>query len=196
MAQFGVSRTVLREAMKTLSGKGLLDAKARIGTRVRERAEWNLFDADVLIWHAGAGFDATFIVHLGEMRLALEPAAATLAAARHTPEQLEEIYRCVERMGAPEVSQRGFVDADLDFHLAVAAAAANPFFRSVSTLIEVALVASLTRSWPGEEAAGHGAFGRRPSGHRRRHRRRRRRDGRRGDAPRDQRGHRALDRGR
>ena len=44
MERFGVSRTVLREAMKTLAGKGLIQAKARIGTRVRDRSDWNLFD--------------------------------------------------------------------------------------------------------------------------------------------------------
>jgi DNA-binding FadR family transcriptional regulator len=154
MAQFGVSRTVLREAMKTLSGKGLLHAKAHIGTRVRARATWNLFDADVLIWHAEVGFDAAFLVALNEMRLALEPEAAALAAGRRTPEQLEALYGWVDRMGAEGVSPRQFVEADLEFHLAVATAAGNPFLRSISTLIEVALVAALTRSSPVDEPGG------------------------------------------
>jgi hypothetical protein len=80
MERVGVSRTVLRVAMKTLSGIGLVQAKARLGTRVRPRSDWNLFDADVLIWHARNGFDAEFLTYLGEMRLALEPEAAALAA--------------------------------------------------------------------------------------------------------------------
>ena len=155
MERFGVSRTVLREAMKTLSGKGLIQAKARIGTRVRPRSDWNLFDADVLIWHARNGFDADFLTYLGEMRLALEPEAAALAAQRRTPLQLQHLYSWVEKMGADDVSAAEFVRADLNFHLAVAGAAANPFLRSISTLIEVALVAMLTISSPIEDPTEH-----------------------------------------
>lgn len=142
--RYGVSRTVVREALKTLSAKGLLQAKARIGTRVQEREHWNLFDPDVLIWHARIGFSTEFIRHLGEMRLALEPEAAALAAVRRTPEQLDLIREWARRMGDPN----DFVEADLHFHLAVAAAAGNPFFISISTLIEVALIAMLSGSSP------------------------------------------------
>jgi len=148
LAQFGVSRTVLREAVKLLAGKGLLQATARIGTRVRDRRDWNLFDPDVLIWHAEAGFDITFITHVGEMRLAMEPEAAALAAQRRTARQIEEIFEWLGGMGEPGISQREFVHADLNFHLAIAEAAGNPFMRSIGTLIEVALVAALSRSSP------------------------------------------------
>jgi DNA-binding FadR family transcriptional regulator len=148
LAKFRVSRTVLREAVKVLAGKGLLQSKARVGTRVRNRRDWNLFDADVLIWHAEAGFDSAFHIHVGEMRLAMEPEAAALASQRRTPAQLEEIFGWLGRMSEAGISNREFVDADLSFHLAVAEAAANPFMRSISTLIEVALVAALSRSSP------------------------------------------------
>jgi DNA-binding FadR family transcriptional regulator len=148
--RYRVSRTVLREALKTLSAKGLLQAKARIGTRVRERADWNLFDPDVLVWHARNGFAPEFLTHLGEMRMALEPEAAAFAATRRTPEQLEEMQSWVAKMGDPSISQPDFVQADLGLHLAIAAAANNPFFLSISTLIEVALVAMLTISSPVE----------------------------------------------
>jgi DNA-binding FadR family transcriptional regulator len=150
LERYGVSRTVLREALKTLSAKGLLQAKARIGTRVRPRDSWNLFDPDVLIWHARLGFTPDFLGHLGEMRMALEPEAAALAATRHTPEQLEAIWQQVYRMGASDIAPQEFVQADLGLHLAIAEAANNPFFQSISTLIEVALVAMLTVSSPAE----------------------------------------------
>jgi len=150
--RYGVSRTVLREALKTLSAKGLVQAKARIGTRVRERADWNFFDPDVLIWHARNGFTPEFLSHLGEMRLALESEAASLAAIRRTPAQLEAIWGHVYRMSVPEIAPQEFVRADLGLHLAIAEAAGNPFFLSISTLIEVALVAMLTVSSPVENA--------------------------------------------
>src|SRR3569833_2056978 len=142
--RYRVSRTVLREALKTLSAKGLVQAKARIGTRVRERSDWNLFDPEVLVWHARTGFAPEFLEHLGEMRMALEPEAAALAATRRTPEQLAMIWQWLDRMANPKVAPQDFVHADLSFHIAIAEAADNPFFRSISTLIEVAVVAMLT----------------------------------------------------
>lgn len=151
MLRFKVSRTVLREAMKTLAGKGLIQAKARIGTRVRDRADWNLFDRDVLLWHAETGLDAAFVDHLHEIRMALEPEAAALAAQRRSPEQLEGLYAFVDGMAAESERPGAFVASDLSFHLAVAAAAGNPFLRSISTIIEVALTAVLTISSPADD---------------------------------------------
>jgi DNA-binding FadR family transcriptional regulator len=151
MLRFKVSRTVLREAMKTLAGKGLIQAKARIGTRVRDRADWNLFDRDVLLWHAEQGLEAAFVDHLHEIRMVLEPEAAALAAQRRLPEQLEGLYGWVDAMAAEAERPGSFVSADLNFHLAVAAAAGNPFLRSISTIIEVALTAVLTISSPADD---------------------------------------------
>ncbi len=151
LTKYRVSRTVLREALKTLSAKGLVQARARVGTRVQPRGTWNLFDPDVLVWHAEAGFRPEFLAHLAEIRMALEPEAAALAALRRTPTNLDTINGWAERMAKPKISPADFVRADLGFHLAVADAAANPFFISISTLIEVVLVAMLTISSPADE---------------------------------------------
>jgi DNA-binding FadR family transcriptional regulator len=151
LTKYRVSRTVLREALKTLSAKGLVQARARVGTRVQPRGAWNLFDPDVLMWHAEAGFRPEFLAHLAEIRMALEPEAAALAARRTTPESIQAINEWAERMAKPKITLDEFVKADLGFHLAVANAAANPFFTSISTLIEVVLVAMLTISSPAEE---------------------------------------------
>jgi len=154
MREFRVSRTVLREALKTLSGKGLLQAKSRIGTRVRWRSAWQLFDSDVLRWHAKAGFDANFLAALGEVRLIFEVEGAALAARRRKPEQLAALHDWVDRMAAAGTSRRDFVDADLRLHLAIAEMAGNPFLPALSSLIEVALVAALTKSSPVDEVGG------------------------------------------
>jgi DNA-binding FadR family transcriptional regulator len=151
LAKYRVSRTVLREALKTLSAKGMVKAKARVGTRITPRDSWNLFDPDVLLWHAGAGFQPEFLSHLAEVRMALEPEAAALAAQRRTADGLAKINDWAERMSRPSISRADFVKADLGFHLAVAEAAANPFFISISTLVEVVLVAMLTISSPAED---------------------------------------------
>lgn len=77
--RFGVSRTVLREAAKTLTAKGLPGTRSRVGTRVRPRDAWNMLDADVLRWHVEGGAGRAFFADLSEMRLAIEPLAAGLA---------------------------------------------------------------------------------------------------------------------
>ncbi len=164
LERYGVSRTVLREALKTLSAKGLVQARARVGTRVRPRSAWNLFDPDVLNWHAESGLRPEFLGHLAEVRMALEPEAAALAALRRTPEELQTIEGWFERMADPDISPEEFVTADLGFHLAIAAAASNPFFISISALIEVVLVAMLRISSPADDperlAASVGQHGR------------------------------------
>ena len=98
IAMFGVSRPVLRESVKTLVAKGLLSTKARVGTVVRERGAWNMFDADVLAWHLDAGIDKRFLADLAEIRLAVEPRAAALAAVRRSEADLAELQRSMDRM--------------------------------------------------------------------------------------------------
>ncbi|MFC3219630.1 FadR/GntR family transcriptional regulator [Tianweitania populi] len=145
--RFDVSRTVLREAMKTLTAKGLVVAKARIGTRVTERSTWNLFDGDVLIWHLESGIDPEFIGNLAEMRLSFEPFAADLAAKRASPSEISRLYACVEAMETADAMD-SFAFADLDFHLTLLDISKNPFMFSVGSLIEAALVTSFRLSSP------------------------------------------------
>jgi DNA-binding FadR family transcriptional regulator len=156
LQQFRVSRTVLREALKSLAAKGLIQPKAKIGTRVLKRAHWNLFDPDILVWHFETGASPEFLSSLLEMRLALEPEAAGLAAFRRSEEQLERLYDCVGKMDGAEQSAADFVNSDLQFHIAIADASGNPFMRSISTLIEVALVTTFTISSPIPNPERHG----------------------------------------
>lgn len=145
--RFGVSRTVLREALKTLAAKGMIEARARIGTRVLPRNRWNLFDADVLAWHFELGPEITFLRSLAEVRIGIEIEGAALAAERGTAEQAETMIHWVDRMAEAE-TPADFARYDLEFHKAVAEASGNPFMASISALVEMALTAAFTISSP------------------------------------------------
>ncbi|MBC9032026.1 FadR family transcriptional regulator [Sphingomonas sp. JC676] len=153
--RFGVSRTVLREVLKTLTAKGLIVSKTRVGTTVLDSSHWNFFDADVLSWKVGQSFDAGFRRDLTEVRLALEPAAAFVAAERRSAEDLAELRRCIAEMRAATSSAREFAEADLDFHRAVGRASGNVLMQSMSAVVETALVASFTLSSPVREEDEH-----------------------------------------
>lgn len=148
LARFGVSRTVLREAMKTLTAKRLIEPKARVGTRVLPRDSWNFFDPDVLGWRCDAGIDHAFIDYIAEMRNALEPAAAAAAAVRATSDDIVALYAIAARFDDLSHTPETIAKVDLEFHLAVARMSGNPFMRSASALIEAALAISFQLSSP------------------------------------------------
>ena len=153
--RFQVSRTVIREVMKTLAAKGFVISKTRVGTRVRERVYWNYFDADVLAWRVRLGFDDGFMHCLIEVRRAIEPAAAALAAERRSSTHVARLRECVRQMGRNGHSRQSFAEADLDFHLVIGDATGNPMMRSVAGVIETALLASFMHSSPVDDPADH-----------------------------------------
>jgi DNA-binding FadR family transcriptional regulator len=153
--RFQVSRTVLREVMKTLTAKGFIASKTRIGTRVLDPGNWNYFDADVLAWRVGMGLDDEFRMSLTEVRRAIEPVAAGLAARRRTSADVLALRGHVAVMGRSHHTRQSFAEADLSFHLTVGAASGNPLIRSVGGVIEAALVASFSQSSPVDDANDH-----------------------------------------
>jgi DNA-binding FadR family transcriptional regulator len=148
MELFGVSRTALREAMKTLAAKGLIESKTRVGTKVLDRHNWNMFDADIIEWHLELGVDAQFLGWLFEIRQALEPLACATAALRRSPEQLDAMHTALQAMYGFEKSRQGFTKADLAFHQAILEASGNPFLQSIGSVIGAALATSFTISSP------------------------------------------------
>jgi DNA-binding FadR family transcriptional regulator len=133
-----VSRTALREAVKVLAAKGLLESRPRIGTRVRNRELWNLLDPDILAWRCATGADAEFLRHLTELREIIEPAAASLAAASRSPEQLVAIRKALKTMEASATIGE-WVEADLAFHTAILKATNNPLLMPLAAIIGSAL---------------------------------------------------------
>ncbi|WP_267550952.1 FadR/GntR family transcriptional regulator [Rhizobium rhizogenes] len=148
LLRFKVSRTVLRESMKTLAAKGLVVPRARVGTRVTEKIYWNMFDNDVLNWHFESGIDKEFLLHLYDIRMAFEPFAASLVAERASREDIDLLRRLAASMAAPHHTSDSLAVADLHFHLAITEASQNPFMRSLGGLIEAALVGMFRMSAP------------------------------------------------
>lgn len=96
--RYQVSKVVIRDAVKILVGKGMLDVRRGVGTRVRPRSEWVLLDNDVLAWHLSAPVNKDFLKQLMDIRLTFEPKAARWAAERATEEDLANIYAACLKM--------------------------------------------------------------------------------------------------
>jgi GntR family transcriptional regulator, transcriptional repressor for pyruvate dehydrogenase complex len=128
--QFGVSRTAVREAVKALREKGLVEAYPGRGTFITDGTSYAIrqsLDRMVKIGQTeGSGY-------LVEVREILEPEIAALAATRADDENLGAMREAVAVMDAARGDSDAFIEADLDFHLALAEAAANPL---ILTLID------------------------------------------------------------
>lgn len=136
----GASRTAVREALKMLSGKGLVSARPRLGASVRERQHWSMLDADVLRWMQDAPPDRALLLELAQLRLAIEPEAAASAAQRREPGSLARIAAALEAMeGDPAEA----LEADIDFHAELLRASGNRFFASQAAMIRSALSMSI-----------------------------------------------------
>lgn len=155
MLRFGVSRSVLREVLKTLAAKGLVVSKTKVGRKVRPHSDWNFFDADLLAWKVRSGLDSEFREHLSDMRRAVEPYAARLAARRRTAEDLARLRGAIVSMSNPQHSRKSFAEADLALHVALCEASGNPMMRSVAAVIEAALLAAFSESSPMESSEDH-----------------------------------------
>ncbi len=136
--QLEVSRTALREAMKVLSAKGLVESRTKVGTRVRDPHFWHQLDADVLAWRCALMPTADFVQKLVEMREIIEPSAAASAARRCTAEQLERLDAAYAAMDAAQTLD-AWAKADLSFHEAMLSATNNELMISLFSVIETAL---------------------------------------------------------
>lgn len=139
----GVSRSVTREAVKMLAAKGLVSARPRQGTAVRPTAHWNLFDPDVLRWLLERPFSIDLLRHFSQLRIAIEPEAAALAARFADHADRERIAAGLERMKAAEQGRDDTLEADIAFHVAMLAASRNPFYAQFRDVVETALRKSI-----------------------------------------------------
>lgn len=137
--RFSASRTVLREAVKMLTAKGLLGARPRQGTWVQPESNWNLLDPDILRWMLERKYSSTLLVQFNEVRLAIEPQAAALAAKSAGTEEKQAIHDAIERMRAADRGEDDPLESDIAFHVAVLRATCNPFYTNLTELTATAL---------------------------------------------------------
>lgn len=145
-AELAVSRTVVREALKTLSAKGMVVTGPRLGTRVRPRTEWNHFDPDVVHWRVDAGIDEAFVDDLVAFRRVIEPAAARLAAQAATPADVAGLREALAEMTRATEGKGSYLQADLDFHQRLLMATHNQFFAGMARVFTALLAVSFRLS--------------------------------------------------
>ncbi len=142
IADLSVSRTVVREAVRVLAAKGLVEAKPKTGTRVRPRSEWNILDPDVLSWRTESTHDQKLYAETTEVRLAIEPLAARLAATRATDEQVAAIAAAFAGMEAGVDDQAMYLEADLQFHGRILSSSNNELLEHLGRVLRAVLRAT------------------------------------------------------
>lgn len=140
-SHYSASRTVVREALRVLAGKGLVDARPKKGTFVLDRSSWNLLDPDVLAWQFVLVDDPRTLERLHEVRLVVEPSAAALASQRRTDDDLIELTDAFQRIQHQHQDENEIADDDLRFHLGLLRATHNELIEQLTTLIGIGLSA-------------------------------------------------------
>lgn len=143
-----ISRTAVRDALRLLVGKGLIESRPKSGTKVRAQEHWNYLDADVLRWQLELTDTDTYLTKLFDLRRAVEPAASALAAASANNADADRILAAFEAMAGAN-SNQAFVDADVEFHKSIYFATHNELFWPIAQMLETALRESFRISAPG-----------------------------------------------
>lgn len=137
----GVSRTVVREAVRVLESLGMVEARQRVGITVLPDDRWSPYDARVLRWRLDGPDRIAHLRSLGELRAAVEPIAARLAASRATPEHCAALTAAVMGMSATSraANAESYLHHDIDFHTTLLRASGNPMLASLGTIVVAVL---------------------------------------------------------
>ncbi|WP_327713603.1 FCD domain-containing protein [Streptomyces sp. NBC_00464] len=137
--ELDVSLTVMRESLKVLASKGLIDARQKRGTFVTERSRWNLLDADIIRWRVDGGGGERLMRDLADVRSIVEPAAAHRAALYRTDADLAALRDALDAMGRAQADSTAAAEADAAFHRALLAATGNEMLTRMDMLLEPGL---------------------------------------------------------
>ncbi|UJQ93708.1 FadR/GntR family transcriptional regulator [Mariluticola halotolerans] len=143
METYGVSRTVLREALKTLEAKGMVEARPKVGTRVTPTNRWSFFDPQVLSWHFYAKPDQRFFESLFDVRNALQERAVRLAAERRTAEHVRLMKYWLHQMELANGNLEAHGLSGLEIHRTIAESSGNALLRSVTGIVELTMALAL-----------------------------------------------------
>ena len=142
--EFGVSRTVVREALKVLAAKGLVESVRKLGTYATQPISWNWLDPDVIRWKFENASNFSLLDDLGEVRLILEPLAAQLASIRRTEQEISTMSDAIIAMAQASKKEsldpERFTQADVEFHSAIYRATKNQFLLSFSMVMQTGLL--------------------------------------------------------
>lgn len=137
--RLGVSRSVVREALRMLAARGLVESRPKTGTRVRDRSDWNLLDPQLLGWMFEGSPPLEFVRSLFQLRLIIEPAAAELAAVGRSARQLSAMGHAVESMALHGLNSEEGQAADQKFHTTILEASGNELLVSLASTISAAV---------------------------------------------------------
>lgn len=139
--EFGVSRTIAREVVQVLASMGLVESRRRTGVRVRPPADWNHFDPAVTRWRLDGDGRAAHLHDLSQLRAAVEPPSAALAAVHADPQVRSEIVQLAEAMeiAGAKGDLATFLDLDIAFHRMLLEASGNVMFGALGDVVEEVL---------------------------------------------------------
>jgi DNA-binding FadR family transcriptional regulator len=141
--QFAISRSATREAVKMLSAKGLISSRPKQGITVNPETHWNLYDSDVLAWILKSKPSLQLLKEFTQVRFAIEPMAAKLAAENATPQQIKDIEQALYRIAEAEEGLEDQLDAHINFLNTILVASGNRFFIQLTQFVDAALRVSI-----------------------------------------------------
>lgn len=139
-----ISRSATREAVKMLAAKGLISSRPKKGITVQPESNWNLFDTEVLEWILASRPSVNLLREFTQVRFAIEPVAAKLAAHNASPKQLQTLEKALENIANSGKDIESQLDAHIHFLNCILLASGNRFFIQLTEFVEAALRVSIS----------------------------------------------------